>query len=373
MFCQKDEIWKRYEAWWEGEGAILKVSAPKPGHSPPKIPPQVQDVGWLLAYVAQRWVREGEEPDWDWIWDVHLASWEGTYFGGDSYPQLWLNLGPGVMAAYLEGYSEFRGDTVWFELPDPLSWEEIRALDYDQGNPWWCFTLEAACELGRRAREQGVILGTTDIGGVHDVLASLRGSVNIMTDFYDHPEELLREAERILGLWHRYYEELDLVISSYQDGRDAWMNIYSKLRWYPIQCDLAYMLSPGMFERFVAPIVEGHCRRLERTIYHLDGEGQLALLEYLLEVPELDGIQWVPGAGRPTCGDPCWFPYYRRVQEKGKLLVLGGVLPEQLEGLFEAVRPEGVLISVNAEDVEAAREVERTWSKHISPSLRTST
>ena len=356
---RKDEIEERYEMWWKGEGAVLQVTV----SNPPRVPRTVRDVGWLLAHVAEGWVKEGESPDWDRIWETYRSWWKGFYYGGDSYPQVWLNLGPGAMAAYLDGYASFRGDTVWFELPEPLGWEEIGRLDYDPENPWWRFTLEAAHELGSRAREDGVVLGTADIGGVHDVLASLRGTGNMMTDFYDHPEELRREGERFLALWHRYYDELDDVISLYQDGRDAWMHIYSSLRWYPIQCDLAYMLSPDMFREFVLPVLEGHCRRLERTIYHLDGVGQLVHLEYLLDIPELTGIQWVPGAGKPTCGDPCWFPYYRRIREKGKLLVLGGVHPGQLEGLMEAIRPEGVLISVQVEDLGTAREVERKFRR----------
>jgi len=49
--------------------------------------------------------------------------------------------------------------------------------------------------------------------------------------------------------------------------------------------------------------------------------------------------------------------------EKGKLLVLGGVHPGQLEGLMEAIRPEGVLISVQVEDLGTAREVERKFGR----------
>jgi len=363
MSWRRDDIRERYEAWWRGEGSILQITAPKECHAPPQIPPQVQDVGWLLAYVAERRVKEAERPDWDWVWETYRRWWEGMYFGGEAYPQIWLNLGPGVMAAYLSGCADFRGDTVWFELRRPFTWEEIDRLDYNPENPWWRFTLEAAHQLGMRAKEKGIVLGTTDIGGVHDVLASLRGSGNILTDFYDHPQELKREAGRMLTLWHRYYDELDEVISLYQDGKDAWMHIYSELRWYPIQCDLAYMLSPKMFERFVVPIIEGHCRMLGRTIYHLDGIGQLGHLEHLLEIQELNGIQWVPGAEKATCGDPCWFPYYRRIQEKGKLLVLGGVLPEQFGNLMNAISPKGVLVSVRVQDVKTAQEVERRFRR----------
>ena len=216
MFQRRRDIREKYEAWWRCEGSILQFDTAKKHHAPPRIPSEVQDVGWLLAYMAERWVKEAKNPDWDWIWEVYRTSWDGTYFGGEAYPQVWLNLGPGVMAAYLGGYADFRGDTMWFELSEPLTWKKIAKLNYDPENPWWRFTLEAAHELGTRANEEGVILGTTDIGGVHDVLASLRGSGNIMTDFYDHAQELQRETDRILPLWHRYYHELDQVISLYQ-------------------------------------------------------------------------------------------------------------------------------------------------------------
>jgi len=83
-----------------------------------------------------------------------------------------------------------------------------------------------------------------------------------------------------------------------------------------------------------------------------------------LEIPELSGIQWVPGSGSPTCGDPCWFPYYQRIQEKGKLLVLvEDVLLEQLEGLMDAISPKGVLVSVQVQDVETAQEVEKRFQR----------
>ena len=357
------QLRERYEAWWAGEGAVVQVYTRRENAQNPSLPPGVEGVGWLLAYWADRWVRTGEEPDWDEIWRAYRTEREGTAFLGDAFPGIWLNFGPGAMAAYLEGYAEFRGDTVWFELPKPLSWEEIRGLDYDPNNSWWQFTLNAARELGKRAREEGLVIGTSDIGGVHDVLASLRGSGNLMADFYDHPQELQAEAERMLDLWQRYYDELDVLLQRYQKGRDAWMHIYSDRPWYPIQCDLAYMLSPRMFEEFVLPIVEGHCRRLERTVYHLDGVGQLPHLEMFLEIEELDGIQWVPGAGKPTCGDPCWFQYYRRIQEKGKLLVLGGVLPEQVDGLVRALKPEGVLVSLWVSNEETAEEVLRKFRR----------
>ena len=58
---RKDELEERYEMWWKGEGAVLQVTV----SNPPRIPRTVRDVGWLLAHVAEGWVKEGESPDWD--------------------------------------------------------------------------------------------------------------------------------------------------------------------------------------------------------------------------------------------------------------------------------------------------------------------
>ena len=75
-------------------------------------------------------------------------------------------------------------------------------------------------------------------------------------------------------------------------------------------------------------------RNADQSIYHLDGPGQIPHLDILLEIPELDGIQWVPGAGNPGTGSAEWFPMYRRIQEKGKLLILQGMAKEDVEGVL---------------------------------------
>jgi|GEM_PF-3764135 len=48
---------------------------------------------------------------------------------------------------------------------------------------------------------------------------------------------------------------------------------------------------------------------------------------------------------------------------EGEVAGPGGVHPGQLEGLMEAIRPEGVLISVQVEDLGTAREVERKFGR----------
>ena len=85
-----------------------------------------------------------------------------------------------------------------------------------------------------------------------------------------------------------------------------------------LQCDFAYMLGPRMFDEFVKPELAASCRRLDHAFYHLDGIGQLAHLDSLLSIPELKGVQWVPGAGQPDVTN--WPEVYRKIRKAGKLV-----------------------------------------------------
>ena len=91
--------------------------------------------------------------------------------------------------------------------------------------------------------------------------------------------------------------------------------------WLPgkgsdVQSDFSAMISPIMLAEFVLSHLQEQCRRLEYSIYHLDGPGQILHLDYLLEIPELNGIQWVPGAGQPGTGSSKCFPLYQRIQQR---------------------------------------------------------
>ena len=49
-------------------------------------------------------------------------------------------------------------------------------------------------------------------------------------------------------------------------------------------------------------------------------------LPALLEIEELNAIQWTPGVGQPQGGDPCWYDLYKRIRAGGKAIdgQLGG-------------------------------------------------
>lgn len=372
-----EEAQRRFEAWWEGEiidRVLIQVTAPreKPiGEVKPLPKPdglKTESLGWLIAACVDLWGPEGE-IDLEFILNRYEHHFSRTYFGGESFPQVWLNLGPGVLATYLTGHWRFITETVWFKVPDPMSWDEVLSLRYDPNNPYLKATKSLADALGR-AGEGKFMVATTDIGGILDVLASLRHTENLLTDLYDHPEKVKRAAEMIARFWHRCYDELHEIMACHQFGSGAWMGLWSPSKWYPLQCDFAYMLSPEFFDEFVMPGLRYHCERLEHPIYHWDGVGQIPHLDMLLSIPNLRGIQWVPGAGKPPVDDEVWYPLYRRIQAAGKNLVLNGVRPERIEKLLSELKPEGVLISTWASSEAEAKELLKKALRWTKPNLK---
>jgi len=117
------------------------------------------------------------------------------------------------------------------------------------------------------------------------------------------------------------------------------------------------MISPDMFREFVAPSLVRERRALDHALYHWDGPGQLPHLDALLDIPELDGIQWVPGDGNPPCDAPRWFPLYKRILDADKLLVLQIIGdPGNVPAMIDALPNKGrLLFSLWLPSEDAAR------------------
>lgn len=329
---------QRYELWWEEKRPIVQVTAKHAGGSNGSL----WD-GWNLVHDLEH-PEEGIEA-----FERHC---EQTYFGGEAFPNLFINLGPGVMASYVGAEPQILPDTVWFETPK--DWEKLfNEVEYNQDNKWWNIT-KSLTSKAVEISDDKFIVGMTDLGGSLDILASSRGTESLLFDLIDHPDLVMQMSKTLNELWFRYYDELDNILQEKNSGSTNWMGIWSSKKWYPLQCDFSAMISPKRFEQFVAPYLQEQCQWLDRSIYHWDGPGQIPHLDILLDIPELNGIQWTPGAGEESIGSPKWYPLYKRIQEKGKLLVLLGVDAKDIEALLKEVSTEGLLISTGCNTAEEA-------------------
>jgi len=343
-----DEAKKRMAAWWEGETAerpLIQVLTPRGPEGGSEQLPWLGFDNWDLA-------RHPDEPD---MAIDEFERWcSQTHFGGEAYPNFWVNLGAGVMGAYLGAEVKFKADTVWFgaqwDERFVRNWGSLANVEFNENEVWWRRTVSATRRAIERCRGN-FIVGVTDLGGIGDIIASLRGPKNLLIDCHLRPDDIKSLSERLVEIWHVCYDRLFDIIGRSNPGSSAWMGIWSPLKWYPLQCDFAAMLSPRKFDDLVLPYLKEQCQRLDHALYHLDGPGQLCHLNSLLRVDELRAIQWVPGAGEELqgyhCGSEKWLSLYEKILAAGKGLVLA--LPSAyVEPVTQKLRSSKVLFQTTA-------------------------
>ncbi|MCL1795337.1 MAG: hypothetical protein FWG37_00460 [Clostridia bacterium] len=348
------ETRKRYEAFWARDydtRAVLWIEVPsKAAYLEPP------------SDMTERW------ENMEYRIKACRQYMQNTRYFAEAIPGTWINFGPGVMAAMLGGDYAYFPDTVWFgRSPIMKDWRDMDSIHISRDNRMHRFVLEATERILRDSAGTYRV-GMTDLGGAMDILASLRGTEPLLTDLLDAPEEVEKATKKLDDLWETTYSEFYALNNAMgQHGMTTWMPIWCPKRWYPLQCDFSAMISPDHFRRFVLPSVDRGARFLDHSVYHLDGVGELPHLDMLLSIDRLDAIQWVPGDGKPGCGDEGWFPVYEKIQSRGKGLVLMGVNSSvEMLRLLKQFSHKGLCIFGTLSCAEEAEEVVRKAAEYAS-------
>lgn len=335
-----------YEKFWERtntDRCILNMSYPKEGFVPYRAP----------ASLEEQWLDE------EYIYNAYKHKTANTGYLAEGIPFLFTNLGPGCLAACIGSKYGLAQRTIWFDQ-DPMikEWESAPEIKFDEQSEMWQHIVRLQKKF---ATDPDVNFTITDIGGILDVVASLRSTESLLYDLYDYPDEVKECTEKVKAEWFKVYDMQLKTVSKTGQPINNWMNIPSSKPWYPLQCDFSYMISPAQFEEFVLPHITEQANYMERSIYHLDGVGEIRHLDMLLDIPTLNGIEWVAGAGETPLWDERWFDMYRKIQDKKKNIVLRLAINENemagAERLIKSIDPVGVYISVNCSCREKAEDI----------------
>lgn len=320
---------QRYDAFWRRDcidRCALWVVSKKKG---------------VKYYVPENANPAKKRMDIDYILDNVEKSFSSTYFAAEALPNYYPDLGPGIIAAFLDSEPEFRDDTVWFSevIED---WDTFRPM-FDENNRWWKMILSMTLEALKRGKDK-YFVGVTDFHGAGDNLLNMRGSEKLCMDFLMYPDEVKRTLKYILDVLKKCYEETADMILKQQQGTTHWMGIYADGRQDVLQADIGALLSPKMFEEFFRDEFENYAGTLDRCIFHVDGPSMIRHLDMLLDIPKIDAIQWVPGDGQPEAIE--WIPMLKRIRSKGKSLFIYSSA-KNVEGILKELSPEGLYIHVN--------------------------
>ena len=347
MFAKKyKQAIDRHEQFWERTNTdrpILNISYKKEGFVPyptPKTPEQ-------------------KFLDIDYKYNAYKHNAENMGYLAEGVPLLFTNLGPGCLAESLGSGYKLTDRSVWFDVNTPVKdWDNPPKVEFDPKSELWT-VMEKEQKL--YASDPDVHFSITDIGGIMDVVASLRGTQNLLYDLYDYPDEVREFTKQVKKEWFKAFDQQLKTVTSVDQPINNWMNIPSKKPWFPIQCDFCFMISPTQFEEFVLEDIIDQANYMERSIYHLDGIGELPHVDMLLDIENLGGIQWVPGDNTESVTDPKWLDLYKKIQDKNKCLVLTNCIDENdfegLERIVKTLDPRGVHLRINCSTKDKAEDL----------------
>lgn len=285
----------------------------------------------------------------------------------DTLPIAETNIAPVSLALFLGATPVYTEETVWL-LPyehgkdNP---EFIPPLRFDPNNEWWKISeqiLQTCAELGSGK----YMVGCPDLVENIDVLAALHGTEGLLTDMLRRPAWVKEKICEINQVWLEVYRRIFEIIKL-EDGSSAvdYFRLWGPGKTNKVQCDSAAMISPQMFEEFVVPALRQQCICLDWVMYHIDGPDALRHLDILLDIDEIDAIEWTPGPRVPSGGSEEWYPIYRKILESGKSLQLVDINPNEVPPLLDAIGGKGVYIITEIHD-----EKEADWLLRVSEPFR---
>ncbi len=346
-----DEKKSRFTDWWNRKGVIVG--------------------GWtgvfndknidLRSIIGSKSYWQGSvdkylEPEKSAPMDSIVLGMQG--FPAETLPNGSLTIGPGSLALYLGSEPTATDHTIWFDKAFDSIEKFPEKLVFDPDQVWWRRTEKLIHECLKAAAGE-YALGFPDLVENLDILASLRGTTELMFDLIDAPDFVEQRIKEINQVFFEVYDRIYELIKG-EDGGSVF-SAYSL--WAPgkvakVQCDNSASISPAMFARFVLPSLIEQVEFLDYSLYHLDGTTCLQHLDALLSVEALDAIEWTPQSGIESGTDPRWYSIYHKVLDAGKSLQVLVDNPDQVEILLTEIGTDGVYLLNQGKTTDVHKIVE---------------
>ncbi|MDC2620675.1 corrinoid protein, partial [Bacteroides ovatus] len=303
----------------------------------------------LAKDLSQKWF----DPQWR----AEYLDWYVAHSSlkADILPVANTQLGPGSLAAILGGVFEGGEDTIWIH-PHPDFTNEIV---FNPEHPNWILHKELlkAC----KAKANGhYFVGMPDLMEGLDVLAALKGTDRVLLDTVMQPEILEQQMQQINDIYFKVFDELYDIIREGDEMAFCYFSSWAPGKMSKLQSDISTMISQDDYRRFVQPFIREQCQKIDYTLYHLDGVGAMHHLPALLEIEELNAIQWTPGVGEPQGGSPKWYDLYKKILACGKSVMACWVTLDELKPLLDHIGADGVHLEMdfhNEKEVEQAMRI----------------
>ena len=292
-----------------------------------------------------------------------LQDLQQTHWVGDALPQIRADFGPVLLGGLLGGTIEFGSDTTWTHPFINDDWSNEPDWHLQDDHPL-LHRLRQLTELVAQDSPGRYLVCTPDLGGSADVLLNLRGPSALCLDVVENPDRVRRAIAAIYPAWETVFADLYRIATAHKAGLIHWLGLWSSRPYMIPACDFNYLVGPTEFESICLTDIAHQAATAGRAIFHLDGPGAARHIDALLEVPELQAIQFVPGTGTPSVLP--WLAMFKKIQAAGRALYVVSP-PEEVLALCDDLRPEGLAINCWPSTPQAADDLFAQFSKRYTP------
>lgn len=320
---KKQQLINDFEKWWEHdlERPIIQVTLFNEEYQPSN---KIYSRGELLDMLYNLDIPVNE------VAKAYYESYCSNIYLGDAFPIFYMR-STGVLGAYLgqDYHININQGTIWFkEMKGKELTEIVPKLDVTM--PLYQRSLDLIKAFSNYYGDD-IALGIANLGGMMDIVESMRGANNSLMDLYDDPDEILRLNDNIYEAFKQAYQEMiDAIDLNNTLGYTGWISLLSQKPYFISQCDFCCMVGPEQFDEFIIDTLKKEVALIERSFYHLDGPGAIRHLDRIIECG-FKGIQWINGAGSKPLNDPCWNEIYQKVHDANLLLQVNISGKEELE------------------------------------------
>lgn len=345
-----EESKKRYIDWWNGKGLVISMWE------------HLEKEGAPYADVTKPKDAKNLNQYWfDPVWRADNLHYQlsRSSFKADIPPVANTQLGPGSLSGILGAELEGGEDTIWIRHGEDFGDDIV----FDRSNKWWQLHLDLVRECKNRANGNYYV-GMPDLIEGMDTLAGCRGPESVLMDMMMRPDELKRQLQAVNDIWFQVYNEIYEIIKEDDGMAFCYFSIWGPGKVAKLQSDISVMISEDDFRNFAQPYIREQAQKIDFTLYHLDGKDAIRHLDAILEIEELNAIQWTPGWGEPQGGDPKWYDLYKKILAAGKSIMPCWVELDELAPLLDNVGNKGlnILMHFKSEnDIEAALKISEKY------------
>jgi hypothetical protein len=336
----------RYEAWWQG-GRLDR----------PPVSLWIESDGSARAPRANHATLRDRWLDVDFQVGNALAGLEAHPCLGDSVPCWMPNVGPDLTSTLFGAELVFGENTSWCQhnVHETAGWERFIATPPDFDNPYWK-TIDAMITQAAERFAGRFYVAVPDLHGSFDMLAGLRGPENLCLDLVDDPELVRRASLHAARAYVEAYDRFYRRLTALGQPSTTWCSYLHRGPAYIPSCDFWCLVSKEIGQDLIRPSIEMEMTGLERTIFHLDGPQALQHLDTMLQLPGLNAVQWVFGAGHGNASQ--WLDVYRHCRHAGKAVQILADDGKDALNVLQELGPDGLWLTVGAPFRNVDRAIE---------------